>query len=451
MLHKNSFYLQFKKTLTLSILMIGILQTGCSSKQTDGAKDPQRIEGFVKAQPQIFRFNENARNSEEAKKAPYVVLVSLDGFRHDYAEKYNASTLLSIPKNGVQTKGLIPVYPSKTFPNHYSIVTGLYADEHKLVSNEFVDPQTEETYSIGGSGVTEGKWYDGEPLWATAQRNGFLTASLFWVGSEAPIRGIYPNWYAKYDGKVDNFDRVDQVINWLKLPEDERPHFITTYFSLVDDAGHAKGPESKEVANAVKQIDDVIAQLRERLSQTGLPINLMIVSDHGMEALDSTKIIVLNQEIDLSKFTVSGQGTMIKLYLKKGFLQEREEIIKNTVSALKAEAGNYRVWTRQEMKKFNFSKSDRTGDIIIEPDAPYLVYVKPPASEIRGGNHGWDPKRFTSMHGIFFAEGPAFKRDTRLAAFENIHIFPLVAKVLGLKNLPKVSGKLSVTQSALVK
>lgn len=448
---ENKISLQYQKMFFALLLTIatGASQTSCSSKQTDGAKEPPRVETFVKAQPQIFRFNESARNSAEAMKAPYVVMVSLDGFRHDYATKYNAKTLQAIAKNGVQANGLIPVYPSKTFPNHYSIVTGLYADEHKLVSNEFIEPKTGDAYSLGGAAVAEGKWYDGEPLWTTAQKNGFLTASLFWVGSEAPIHGSYPNWYAKYDGNVDNMDRVQQVMTWLKLPEEERPHFITTYFSLVDDAGHAKGPESNEVASAVAQIDEVLAELREQLLQTGLPIHLIIVSDHGMETLDASKVIVLDQKIDLSAFTVSGQGTMIKLYLKQGF-RERSKIIETTVAALKTQATHYRVWTRQEMKKFHYSNSDRTGDIIIEVDSPYLVYVKPPTSEIRGGNHGWDPKRFSNMHGIFFAEGPALKKNVKLAAFENIHIFPLVSKILGLKKLPKISGKMEVTQGAFI-
>lgn len=420
----------------------------CSAPPTqnsDGPKTPPIT--FQQVKPEIFRFNENAKNSAQAMKAPYVVMVSLDGFRYDYDKIHGSKTLQAIARNGVRAEGLIPVYPSKTFPNHYSIVTGLYADEHELVSNEFIDPKIEGTYSIGGPTVMEGKWYGGEPLWNTAQKNGFLTASFFWIGSEAPIQGMYPNWYVKYNGGVSQQDRINQVIEWLNLPEADRPHFISLYFSAVDDAGHATGPESPETKAAVQGLDQILAQFRDELNATGLPINLIIVSDHGMEKLDQTKTILLDPSIDLTAYDISGQGTMVKLYLKAGFPQTK---INETVAELRTKQnGPYRVWSRQEMTSYHFSKTRRTGDIIIEPDAPYLVYAKAPSSSVRGGNHGWDPQKFKNMHGIFFAEGPAFKQGVQIKAFENIHIYPMVTQILGLKNTPKVSGKLAVTKDLL--
>ena len=430
------------------VAAVFVFLASCSAPQTESPKENTTPPiTFQTVKPEIFRFNENAKNSAQAIKAPYVVMISLDGFRYDYDRIHGAKTLQSIARNGVRAEGLIPVYPSKTFPNHYSLVTGLYADEHELVSNEFIDPKTEATYSIGGPSVVEGTWYGGEPLWNTAQKNGFLTASFFWIGSEAPIQGMYPNWYVKYNGAVSADDRINQVMTWLKLPENERPHFISLYFSAVDDAGHATGPESSETKAAVQQVDEVISQLRDQMRATGLPMNLIIVSDHGMEKLDQTKIILLDPSIDLSPYQISGQGTMVKLYLKAGFPASQ---IDQTVAELRAKQnGPYRVWTRQEMKGFHFSKTRRTGDIIIEPDAPYLVYAKAPSSSVRGGNHGWDPQKFKNMHGIFFAEGPAFKQGVQIKAFENIHIYPLVTQILGLKNTPQVSGKLAVTKDLL--
>jgi hypothetical protein len=450
MAQSNSVFSKSKsKTSLLFLVLILAFNFSCSSKKTDGgepAPDPEA--GFLRIKPEIKRFNESLKNSDTAQRAPYVVMVSLDGFRHDYEKMYGAKTLEAIAKNGVQAAGLIPIYPSKTFPNHYSIVTGLYADEHGLVSNEFLDPQYETGYSIGSNSVSEGKWYGGEPVWVTAQKNEMLTASFFWIGSEALIQGASPNWYAVYNGKVPNSDRVNQVISWLQLPEAERPHFITLYFSVVDDAGHAMGPESEEVRTSVQQVDELLEKLRTGIAETRLPVNLIVVSDHGMEKLDQTKTILIDESIDLTSYNVSGQGTMMKLHLKPGFPKSS---IDQTVTALKTKKGPYRVWKRSEMKKFNYSKSPRSGDIIIEPDAPYLVYTKAPSSGIRGGNHGWDPQRFRSMHGIFYAEGPAFKSGVKLPAFENIHVQPLITHILGLKNAPKVSGNLDVTKGALVK
>ncbi|MGZ3723601.1 MAG: alkaline phosphatase family protein, partial [Bdellovibrionales bacterium] len=251
------------------------------------------------SQAKIHHFQENFKNSPAAEKAPYVILVSLDGFRHDYAEKYKAKSLQDMAEQGTSAQSLIPVFPSKTFPNHYSIITGLYADEHGIVSNEFYDPTTKETYNAFKGGAREAKWYAGEPLWITAEKNGFVSASYFWVASEAPIEGQYPNYWVEFSELVPDLDRVHQVVAWLKLPASERPHFITLYFSGVDHAGHKFGTDSAETAHAVQHLDEVIGELRRELATVNLPIDLIVVSDHGMDNLSSDKIVGLDS-VDLS-------------------------------------------------------------------------------------------------------------------------------------------------------
>src|SRR5579863_3743282 len=185
-------------------------------------------------------------NAAAQQSRPYVVMVSLDGFRYDYARKDGAKHLLALGKEGaVAAEGMIPAYPSLTFPNHYTLVTGLYPEHHGIVANNFYDPARKERYSYTNPATShDGSWYGGEPLWVLAEKQGMRTACFFWPGSEAAIEGVRPTYYMKYDSKFPNEKRVEQVLDWLKLPEAQRPHFITLYFSLTDSRGHEYGPES---------------------------------------------------------------------------------------------------------------------------------------------------------------------------------------------------------------
>ncbi|MCP5051927.1 MAG: alkaline phosphatase family protein, partial [bacterium] len=203
------------------------------------------------------------------------------------------------------SKGLIPVYPSKTFPNHYSIVTGMYAGNHGIVSNEFYDPQKGKRYSVRDrSTIKDGSWYGGVPLWVLAEKQGMLTAPYFWVGSETNILGTLPTYYYSFDSKVPYLDRARQVIKWLKLPLEKRPHFITLYFSIVDTMGHRYGPGSKQLKDAVFKVDGVLDWLFKEIEKLELPVNIIIVSDHGMMEMDTAKIEYLDDYVDLEKFHI---------------------------------------------------------------------------------------------------------------------------------------------------
>jgi alkaline phosphatase D len=231
-------------------------------------------------------------NAPQQLSKPYVILVSLDGFRYDYAKRYHAEHLLALAAEGASApEGMLPSYPSITFPNHYTIVTGLYPEHHGIVANSFYDPARKETYNYhDGKSVGDGTWYGGTPLWVLAEQQGMRSASFFWVGSEADIQGVRPTYYLKFDASFPNHKRVEQVLAWLHLPPEQRPHMITLYFSDTDTAGHRYGPDSPQVADAVHELDGEIGKLVDGIKQSKLAVDLIVLADHGMAEVKGAPI-----------------------------------------------------------------------------------------------------------------------------------------------------------------
>ncbi len=259
---------------------------------------------------------DNGPNSEAAQKAHYLVLVSLDGFRWDYAKRDGATHLLALGKAGVWApEGMLPSYPSLTFPNHFTIVTGLYPEHHGLVANSFYDETKQARYGIGDAkAVTDGSWYSGVPLWSLAESQGMRTACLFWPGSEAEIAGHRPTWYARFDSKTEATDavqqaRTDDAVALLKLPESTRPHFITIYYDEPDHEGHEFGPDAPQTKAAVLKVDGLVAKLKAALDSTGLPIDLVVLSDHGM-VKEEGPWITLDKFADLTGFETVGPAAL---------------------------------------------------------------------------------------------------------------------------------------------
>ena len=266
------------------------------------------------AKPQVIEVP-NADNRAEQLAKHYVVLVSIDGFRYDYAKLYGATHLEAIAKDGATAPdGMLPAYPSVTFPNHYTLVTGLYPEHHGIVAMSFYDPARKERYAFNDAKtVTDGSWYRGVPLWSLAEKQGMRAACFFWPGSEAEIAGARPSYYLKYDDKVPDEERVDQVVDWLKLPAEKRPHFITLYFGEVDHAGHEYGPDAPETRAAVRHVDAEIGTLRAQLGKLHLPVDLVVVSDHGMVAeqdgwIDLDQYADFTRRQDRWRVDVSGFG-----------------------------------------------------------------------------------------------------------------------------------------------
>jgi predicted AlkP superfamily pyrophosphatase or phosphodiesterase/glycerophosphoryl diester phosphodiesterase len=384
-------------------------------------------------------------NSSANQKKPYVILISLDGFRYDYAEKHQAKHIQALGKQGVKAASMIPGYPSVTFPNHYSIVTGLYPAHHGLVANGFYDPAFKRSYSMGNKkDVADSSWYGGTPLWTLAEQHQLISASMFWVASEAAIKGIRPTYYYNFNDRMDIGKRIQAVKNWLSLPEDKRPHFITFYVSEVDHAGHSYGPDAPQTKAAVQYADSVVYELTQAVQSTGLPVNFVLVADHGMTAVDTLHPIALPAVIDTAKFMVQQGGTMVNLYAK------HKEDIMPLYTALKKAAKDFKVYLKKDVPaQLHYGAKDdrmnRIGDILLLPTWPKVFSNRKPGN----GYHGFEPLAVKEMHAIFCAWGPAFKSNLTIHSFENVHVYPLIASILGLNYTEKIDGNKKVLQPVL--
>ncbi|MDP5140829.1 MAG: ectonucleotide pyrophosphatase/phosphodiesterase [Spirosomaceae bacterium] len=385
------------------------------------------------------------QNTEASKQKPYVIMVSLDGFRHDYAKKYGAKNILAIAENGSSANSMIPSFPSKTFPNHYTLATGLYPQNHGIVSNSFYDKAIEKGYKIGAKeSVENGSWYGGVPLWNLAQLQGMVAASYFWVGSEADVNGLHPKYYYPYAKETPYEYRVKRIMEWLQMPEATRPHMITLYYSLVDTQGHRFGPEAEETKEAVLYVDEQIGALREGIAKSGLPVTLIVTSDHGMA--DITKLINIHDYLELEKDQFYS-GPMAMIYTKN-------EAETNDFYDKLQNRENLKVYKKEAVPSYlNFNKSDRISDLVLITEPPYnIIYTEKEITDVKpGGTHGYDPFEFKDMHAILYIEGPKIKKNHVLSPIENIHIYPLVAHLLGLKIITPIDGKLEVTESVLIR
>ena len=420
-----------------------------NSKNSGGEKKSEAVDYVTFQRTRTLRYRSEASNSLAAQNGPYVIFVSIDGFRYDYLDLFRPENLIKMGSDGVRAQSLQPIYPSKTFPNHYTLVTGLSPEKHGIVSNDFYDPVRKNRYSLRDrQAVEDGTWYGGEPLWVAAEKKGYLSSSFFWVGSEANIQNAHPNTYFRFEPNIPESYRTDQALDWLSLPPEKRPHLIMLYFENVDSAAHKFGVRSQQTQHAIQVVDAEIGRLRHALKSLNLPVNLIVVSDHGMADLDNEKTIFLDSdpqvEALLQSFQIYGHGPHMQLYLKE---DQPPAAIKELKKALLKSAQHLRVYEIQELKKFRYKNNKRVGDLVIEPDLPYVVELKSNFKKASGATHGWDPTKYKSMHGIFIAEGPAFKKNFKTPTFENIHVYPLILDILGVPIPPGIDGRLSVTSA----
>lgn len=388
------------------------------------------------------------KNSQEQQDKPYVILISADGFRYDYAEKFNAAHLLAFANEGVRASSMIPSFPSVTYPNHYALATGLYPAHHGIVQNIFYDREMKRYYNSSSKTTEEAIWYDGIPLWVLAEQQHMLAANFYWVGSSTPIKNTYATYYYQHNNKIPIHNRIQAVQNWLKLPADKRPHLITFYLPQVDDAGHHFGPNSPEVGKTVRFIDSAIYELTRAVNATGLKINYIFVSDHGMTEPDTQHPLPTPAALDTSKFFISGDRSVVELIAKK------PDDIQKTYQALKKEGGDFDVYLRENLPPhLHSSKSDdhynRIGDIILLPHWPKLFNLY--SRKLDRGQHGYDPATVKDVHAIFYAWGPAFKPHTEIAPFPNVDIYPMVTQILGLTYTDKIDGTKELANKVLLK
>jgi len=394
----------------------------------------------------------NRYNTAEAQAKPYVIMISTDGFRYDYAEKYNAENLLRYSNQGVRAKAMIPGYPSITFPNHWTLMTGLYPSHHGLIDNFFYDYKRNASYAMNDrKNAEDGSWYGGMPLWGLAENQGMVSASLMWVGSASDAGGKRPTYYYPYHEKFSPSEKVDKVIDWLKLPMDQRPHFISLYFPEVDGSGHHFGPDTKETEDAVRLIDKAMGKLVQRVNDLGLKnVNFVFVSDHGMIKVDSGAPLEIPAILsDKNRFDYYNSQTLLRVYVKN------PEEVKTVYKELKAEkTEDYEVYLDKKLPKYlHFRTKDdrysRIGQILLIPRAPKIFLEKGKKTSV--GKHGYNPKLVPEMKATFMAWGPEFKTNLVIDEFQNINVYPLVAEILGLKIEQPIDGKLKVLKETLKK
>jgi len=382
---------------------------------------------------------------------PTVILVSLDGWRWDYAQTYSAPTLTRLMARGVSAR-LIPSFPSKTFPNHYTIVTGLYPGHHGIVGNAVKDPATGRRLTMSDrKELQDPMWWGGEPLWVSVQRAGRLAAPMFWVGSEAPIMGIRPRYWEPFDDHLPPSARVDRVLGWLDLPASERPSFLTVYLSDVDDAGHDHGPQSQAVADAVRQVDQHLERLMRGLAARHLEdrVNVVIVSDHGMAEADISRVVVLDDYLSLDGIDIVDLNPTLGIFPPSG----REDAV---YGALAGAHPRLKVYRKADTPvHWHFRDHPRVPPIVGVVDEGWQILrrstvARQASSDKRepSGVHGYDPLTAMSMHGVFVASGPAFKSGVTVPAFENVHVYDALATVLGVPLAPN-DGDPQVARSLL--
>ncbi|MFT7664964.1 MAG: putative AlkP superfamily pyrophosphatase or phosphodiesterase [Planctomycetota bacterium] len=387
-------------------------------------------------------------SAQKPKADHALILISIDGFRHDYAELHGAPNLIEMGREGVRADALIPCFPTKTFPNHYTIITGLWAENHGVVGNNMFDPELEETFRLGDPKVMrDGRWWGGEPLWVTAEKQGMRTATMFWVGSEAEIDGIRPTTWLPYQGSMPNEERVDRVLEWLDRSGAERPGFITLYFSSVDTAGHHYGPNSDEVKQAVRDVDLVLKRLFDGIEGRGLTqsTDIVVVSDHGMAELDQDRMIVLDDHVELTREEVLTTTPLL------GVWPNRKRSVSQLVQQLDA-IPHVQAWARRDLPdRFHWRNNDRIPPVVALADEGWTILRQSSIESFMaansGGAHGFD-NQAASMQGIFMARGPSFRSGLKTPAFDNIHVYPLLVSALGLKSA-SVNGNRAATEHLL--
>lgn len=383
-------------------------------------------------------------NTKAAQKKPYVLLISLDGFRWDYVQKYKPPHLSSFIEGGVQAQSLVPSFPSKTFPNHYTIATGMYPDKHGIIGNTFYSYKKEATYRIRDrEKVQDGSFYGGTPIWIQANNSGMVTASYFFVGSEANVQGIHPTYYYPYDGSIPNDTRVNQAIQWLELPAEERPHLITMYFSDMDTTGHAYGPNNdEELKKSLYQLDTVLGNLFKGISNTELPVHVIIVSDHGMQEVTVDQYIPTELVKNDALYNTIDNGAIVSIHPKDPTQTDR------IYNDLQVKATHYNVFKTEHTPYFEYTPTNENwGALQVIPDEGYYfssrrsIAAKKASSKKVFGHHGFDSRR-KEMHGIFYAKGPNFKKGYTHPSIKNIHVYPLICQLLGLEIPKEIDGEL---------
>ncbi|WP_114326182.1 ectonucleotide pyrophosphatase/phosphodiesterase [Candidatus Colwellia aromaticivorans] len=385
-----------------------------------------------------------------------VILLSVDGFSFNYLQKYQPKNILAFAENGVKAR-LLPVYPSKTFPNHLSIITGSYPINHGIIHNRFYHPELDKTYYLG-SGKENDTWLTAAPFWSVAEDNLIKSAVYFWPESESKGH-TSPSYNIPYNKNTSNKARIEQLIAWLKLPINQRPYFIASYFSTIDSAGHDYGLDSPQLITAINEFDKLFGYFIDKINnEVYQPINIILVSDHGMVAItEKAKVLTplifkgINVKIDGIKVTYN--DTQLFIYLDKNKISSRTRISfeKKLQSNLTANKKLYNIYSKGNYPQHWQFNSDLAivPEIIIEATPPAIFIWKNIVTKLHGATHGFDPKKNTSLDGFFIAAGSSIAQSRVLEPFQNIHVFPLMNTLLGLNENREIDGQQLVLETII--
>ena len=398
------------RRLSLLIVFLLVLATGCAQQPV-------------------------ARAPAAASERPMVILVSIDGFRPDFLKRQRTPTLKALADEGVRAEAMKPAFPSLTFPNHYTLVTGLYPDHHGIINNRFKDPASGDAFIYKDRYTTaDPNWWGGEPIWVTAQKQGLRTATMFWPGSDVAIAGVRPDHWLYFDGAMSPNERVDHLLRWIDLPPARRPQFLTLYFNDVDHAGHGFGPDSKQVNEALGSVDAAIARLVAGLRERGLyeHTDLVIVSDHGSAATKPELRTYLDDIVPLDEVKVDNYGVVSTITPKPG----KEAAVE---AALLKPHPHMSCWRKGELPaRFHYGSNPRLPPIVCVAAVGGMIgnhdYDKPGRRPTLG-EHGYDNDA-PQMQALFIASGPDFRRKLVVPEFDNVDVYPLLAHLLRIEPRP---------------
>ena len=377
----------------------------------------------------LFYSSCNNKIEEEPSNIPYVVMLSIDGCRWDYPDMVSMPNLDLMESAGVKADAIIPSYPTKTFPNHYSMATGLYPDHHGIVQNNFYDPELKVYFTMGNRALVEDSiFWEGEAIWETAESQGVRTASFFWVGTESN-ETYRPSIRKYFDDEIPFETRIDSALSWLYLPEKIRPHLVLFYFEEPDAVGHKFGPDSDETKTVLARLDSLIGVTMDGIKQAedelNIEVNFIVTSDHGMGYIPPGQFIFLSDHLNPEHvLNYAGSNPAIMIQPQEG----RKEDILSSLSGVP----HLKVWTKDEMPEhYIYGSHNRIFEICVEADPGWGVEVKERNRRYSLGTHGYDPQN-KDMHAIFYATGPVFKEGYRHPSFENVNLYPLLAEILNL-------------------
>ena len=366
--------------------------------------------------------------------APKLLLVSIDGLRADMLDRGITPNLSRLVDGGVRARWMTPSYPSLTFPNHYTLVTGLRPDHHGIIHNSMHEDALGSFRLSKREAVTDARWWGGEPIWVGAEKAGVRTATWSWPGSEAAIQGVRPSQWRTYDASVPLPDRVDQVLGWVGQTDADAPRLVTLYMEQVDHAGHDHGPDSPEYAAAIGEVDAAIGRLLDGLHSRGLDAstNVIVVSDHGMASVPNGQTIAIEDMVDPTIATDVSMGQSVGFAPLPGKRREAEKVL------LGAHA-QYDCWTRQTLPaRWHYGSNPRIPPIVCQMHEGWnalsraSVAARTPGTR---GSHGYD-NALPSMRAVFIARGPSFNQGQTIAGFDNVDVYPLLARLLGIPAAP---------------